>query len=187
MADDDARRPAPAQLERAHDRLAEPQRYRDQVAACENAGAPGGTVDRADDADPRRDEHVVPQLLRAVHDAGLVRRDEPARCPSASRSCATPTCASGWTSGRARPRPACSRGSPSWGRYLIGDTFSAANEGLKGRSSPTSPSASNARHVRHAGRHRDRRRPAHGPLAAAVRRRRGSRGRCAPRRGTTRS
>ena len=57
----------------------EPDRYHEQARGLrERAGARrnGG---RAHDADPRRDEHVVPQLLRAVHDAGLVRRDEPPR------------------------------------------------------------------------------------------------------------
>ena len=35
-----------------------PQRYHDQLAACENARDAGRHGDRADDADPRRDEHV---------------------------------------------------------------------------------------------------------------------------------
>ena len=49
--------------------------------------------------------------------------------------------------GRARPlaRGGGVRRLASWGRYVIGDTFSAANEGLKGRSSTTSPRSAAAR------------------------------------------
>ena len=75
---DDARRAAAAQLERAHDRLARagalPRPARG-VRARVRAGRQGR---RADDAGARRDEHVVPQLLRAVHAARLERGDEPA-------------------------------------------------------------------------------------------------------------
>ena len=40
---------------------------------------------------------------------------------------------SSWRTERARPRPVCSRRLTGWGRYHIGDTFAAANDGLKGR------------------------------------------------------
>ena len=59
----------------------------------------------------------------------------------------------------------------SWGRYQIGDTYSAANEGLKGQRRRRHRRAGEPRHVRHAARHRDQRRAAHDPVAAAVRQR----------------
>src|SRR4029079_4334317 len=74
---DDSRRAPPAELERADDRfrrapaLPRPGRgVRERTRARRGRG-------RAHDADPRRDEHVVPHVLRAVHAAGLVRGDEP--------------------------------------------------------------------------------------------------------------
>ena len=110
----------------------EPQRYHDQVAACENACDEGGTAVALDDADARRDEHVVPQLLRAVHAAGLVRGDEPAGS-RAHREAARPGVRQ-WMNERARsPEAGVFSRLASWGRYMIGDTYSAANEGLKGR------------------------------------------------------
>ena len=48
----------------------------------------------------------------------------------------------------------------SWGRYQIGDTYSAANEGLKGRVVADIAERGEPRHVRHAARHRHQRRPA---------------------------
>ena len=108
---DDARGPAPAQLERAHDRLEGARPLPRAGRGVRERPREGRHGRRAHDADPRRDEHVVPQLLRAVHDAGLVRRDEPAR-PGAHREAArSRSRASGWTSGPAPPRPACSRAS----------------------------------------------------------------------------
>ena len=73
------------------------------------------------------------QLLRAVHAPRLVGGDEPAG-PGAHGEAARPR----------GPRPPARAARPSpdagvfarltdWGRYQIGDTYSAANEGLKGR------------------------------------------------------
>ena len=59
----------------------------------------------------------------------------------------------------------------SWGRYMIGDTYSAANDGLKGQVVADLAERGEPRHVRHAARHRHQRRPAHGAVAAAVRQR----------------
>ena len=109
----------------------EPERYRAQLAACENA-AEAGQGDRARDADPRRDEHELPRLLRAVHAAGLEQGHEPARAQRVEKLSDPAT--RQWMNERARSKEAgVFRRLASWGRYQIGDTFSAANEGLKGR------------------------------------------------------
>ena len=60
-----------------------------------------------------------------------------------------------------------------FGRYVIGDTYSAANEGLKGRGRRTSPPSAAQDAVRHAGRDLRRRRAAHGAVADADRQRPG--------------
>ena len=52
----------------------EPDRYREQLAACEHAAARRRQGGRAHDAGARRDEHELRHLLRAVHAARLVRR-----------------------------------------------------------------------------------------------------------------
>ncbi len=99
---DDARRPPPAQLERAHHRLEGAAALPRPGRGVRERTRHGRHRRRAHDADPRRDEHVVPQLLRAVHDAGLVRRDEPARA-RAHREAARPRDAQ--VDGRAGPLP----------------------------------------------------------------------------------
>ena len=135
MADMTLAGPPPAQLERARPSTPrEPERYRAQLAACEHAAARGGPVGGADHADARRDEHELPQLLRAVHAARTGREVMNLPVPGAHREAARPRRSHATsTSGPRSPRPACSPGSTGWGRYLIGDTYSAANEGLKGQ------------------------------------------------------
>ena len=110
----------------------EPQRYHDQVAACENARARGGTVVAL----------TMPILVEMnmsflnycalfmlpgwseVMNLPVPERIAKLRDPEVRR----------WMDERAHSQEAgvFSR-LASWGRYLIGDTFSAANEGLKGR------------------------------------------------------
>ena len=124
----------PAQLERAHRRL----------ARARAGTAPARGVRRAP---PRRggrvvaltmpmlvaDEHELPQLLRAVHASRAGATSSACRCPSASRSCATPRPARGCSSSAAAPEAGVFRRLADFGHYVIGDTYSAANEGLKGR------------------------------------------------------
>ena len=77
-----------------------------------------------------------------------------------------------WMNERARsPEAGVFSRLASWGRYQIGDTYSAANDGLEGPRRRRSRRAREPRHVRHAARHRHQRRPADDPLAAALRQR----------------
>ena len=169
---DDARRPAAAQLERAHHRLAGAaalprpgRRVRERTRARRHRG-------RAHDADPRRDEHVVPQLLRAVHDAGLVRRDEPARAGAHREA---PRSRRAQVDGRAGALP---RGRRVLAPRVVGSLHDRRHV-LRRQRRPQGPDRRRPRegagqvHLRHARRHRDRRRPAHRVVAAPVRQRPG--------------
>ena len=110
----------------------EPQRYRDQVAACENARARGGTVIAL----------TMPILVEMnmsflnycalfmmpgwsdVMNLPVPERIAKLRDPEVRK----------WMDERARsPEAGVFSRLASWGRYQIGDTFSAANEGLKGQ------------------------------------------------------
>jgi N-acyl-D-aspartate/D-glutamate deacylase len=111
---------------------AEPQRYHDQIAACENARARGGTAIAL----------TMPILVEMnmsfltycalfmlpgwsdVMSLPVTERIAKLRDPEVRR----------WMDERSHSQEAgvFSR-LASWGQYLIGDTFSAANEGLKGR------------------------------------------------------
>jgi N-acyl-D-aspartate/D-glutamate deacylase len=110
----------------------EPQRYRDQVAACENARARGGTVIAL----------TMPILVEMnmsflnycalfmmpgwsdVMGLPVAERISKLREPSVRK----------WMDERARsPEAGVFSRLASWGRYQIGDTFCAANEGLKGQ------------------------------------------------------
>jgi N-acyl-D-aspartate/D-glutamate deacylase len=111
---------------------AEPQRYHDQVAACENARARGGTAVAL----------TMPILVEMnmsfltycalfmlpgwseVMSLPVPERIAKLRDPEVRR----------WMDERAHSHEAgvFSR-LASWGQYLIGDTYSAANEGLKGQ------------------------------------------------------
>jgi len=110
----------------------EPQRYRDQVAACENARARGGTVVAL----------TMPILVEMnmsflnycalfmmpgwsdVMNLPVPERIAKLRDPETRK----------WMDERARsPEAGVFSRLASWGRYMIGDTFSAANDGLKNR------------------------------------------------------
>jgi N-acyl-D-aspartate/D-glutamate deacylase len=111
---------------------AEPQRYHDQVAACENARARGGTAIAL----------TMPILVEMnmsfltycalfmlpgwseVMSLPVPERIAKLRDPAVRR----------WMDERAHSQEAgvFSR-LASWGQYLIGDTYSAANDGLKGQ------------------------------------------------------
>jgi N-acyl-D-aspartate/D-glutamate deacylase len=110
----------------------EPQRYRDQVAACENARARGGTVVAL----------TMPILVEMnmsflnycalfmmpgwsdVMNLPVPERIAKLREPETRK----------WMDERARsPEAGVFSRLASWGRYMIGDTFSAANDGLKNR------------------------------------------------------
>jgi len=110
----------------------EPQRYRDQVAACEHARARGGTVIAL----------TMPILVEMnmsflnycalfmmpgwsdVMGLPVAERISKLRDPSVRQ----------WMDERARsPEAGVFSRLASWGRYQIGDTFSTANAGLKGQ------------------------------------------------------
>jgi N-acyl-D-aspartate/D-glutamate deacylase len=110
----------------------EPQRYHDQVAACEHARAQGGTAIAL----------TMPTLVEMnmsfrnycalfmlpgwseVMSLPVPERIAKLRDPSVRQ----------WMNERAHsPEAGVFSRLASWGRYQIGDTYSAANEGLKGR------------------------------------------------------
>jgi N-acyl-D-aspartate/D-glutamate deacylase len=110
----------------------EPQRYHDQVGACEHARAQGGTAIAL----------TMPTLVEMnmsfrnycalfmlpgwseVMNLPVPERMAKLRDPSVRT----------WMNEKARsPEAGVFARLASWGRYQIGDTYSAANEGLKGR------------------------------------------------------
>jgi N-acyl-D-aspartate/D-glutamate deacylase len=110
----------------------EPQRYHDQVAACENARARGGTVIAL----------TMPILVEMnmsflnycalfmmpgwsdVMNLPVPERIAKLRDPEVRR----------WMDERARsPEAGVFSRLADWGRYMIGDTYSPANEGLKNK------------------------------------------------------
>jgi N-acyl-D-aspartate/D-glutamate deacylase len=110
----------------------EPQRYHDQVAACEHARAQGGTAIAL----------TMPTLVEMnmsfrnycalfmlpdwseVMNLPIPERIAKLRDPSVRA----------WMNQRARsPEAGVFSRLASWGRYQIGDTYSEANQGLKGR------------------------------------------------------
>jgi len=110
----------------------EPQRYHDQLAACENARARGGTVVAL----------TMPILVEMnmsflnycalfmmpgwsdVMNLPVPERIAKLRDPDVRK----------WMNERANsPEAGVFARLGSWGRYMIGDTYSAANEGLKGK------------------------------------------------------
>ena len=146
----------------------EPERYRDQLAACENAFERGGKAVALTMPISRRDEHVVPQLLRVVHAARLERSDEPAGAGRVAKL-KDPSVRQ-WMNDRARsPEAGVFSRLASWGRYMIGDTYSAANAGLKGQVVAEIAERANRGTFDTLARHRHQRRLVDRALAAPVR------------------
>jgi N-acyl-D-aspartate/D-glutamate deacylase len=111
---------------------AEPQRYHDQVAACENARARGGTAIALTmpilvEMNMSFNTYCALFMLPGwseVMSLPVPERIAKLRDPEVRR----------WMDERSHSKEAgvFSR-LASWGQYLIGDTYSAANEGLKGQ------------------------------------------------------
>src|SRR5437764_1495438 len=110
----------------------EPERYRAQLAACENAAARGGkaialTMPILVEMNMSFRNYCALFMLpgwNEVMNLPVPERMEKLRDPATRQ----------WMNERARSKEAgVFRRLASWGRYQIGDTFSAANEGLKGR------------------------------------------------------
>lgn len=111
----------------------EPERYRDQLAACQNAADRGGravalTMPVLVEMNMSFRNYCALFMLpdwNQVMNLPVPERIEKLRDPETRK----------WMNERARsPEAGVFRRLASWGRYQIGDTFSAANEGLKGRS-----------------------------------------------------
>ena len=129
----DHHRPAPAQLEPAHRRLADPGEDRPPARGL-GPGRRGGRADRRPDhADPGADEHELPHPLRPVPHPRLGRRDGPARPRSGSRSCATRRSGPQLDELAHSKDAGVFRRLSHWANYIIGDTFAEANEGLSWR------------------------------------------------------
>ena len=162
----------PAQLERAHHRRA---RARPRAAPARRRRPrrrARRSPRRAHDAGRRPDEHELPHLLRDLAAAGVAARSWACRCPSASSACRDPDTRV-WMLERSQSQEAgVFRRLADWGDYRLGDVYSEENEPLRGR--VVGEIAARARQVelRHAARHRDRRRPAHRAVAGAEGRRR---------------
>ncbi|MBA2326446.1 MAG: amidohydrolase family protein [Actinobacteria bacterium] len=111
----------------------EPERYRAQLAACENAAARGGkaialTMPILVEMNMSFRNYCALFMLpdwSQVMNLPVPERVAKLKDPETRA----------WMNERARsPEAGVFRRLASWGRYQIGDTFSAANEGLKGRS-----------------------------------------------------
>jgi N-acyl-D-aspartate/D-glutamate deacylase len=111
----------------------EPERYRSQLAACENAAERGGraialTMPVLVEMNMSFRNYCALFMLPGwgdVMNLPVAERIAKLRDPETRR----------WMNDRARsPEAGVFSRLASWGRYEIGDTFSSANEGLKGRS-----------------------------------------------------
>ena len=111
----------------------EPERYRSQLAACENAAERGGraialTMPVLVEMNMSFRNYCALFMLPGwgdVMNLPVAERIARLREPETRR----------WMNERARsPEAGVFSRLASWGRYEIGDTFSSANEGLKGRS-----------------------------------------------------
>ncbi len=111
----------------------EPERYRAQLAACENAAQKGGkaialTMPILVEMNMSFRNYCALFMLPGWSD--VMNLPVPERIAKLKDPATRE-----WMNERARsPEAGVFRRLASWGRYQIGDTFSAANEGLKGRS-----------------------------------------------------
>jgi N-acyl-D-aspartate/D-glutamate deacylase len=110
----------------------EPDRYRDQLAACENAFERGGkavalTMPVLVEMNMSFRNYCALFMLPGWNDVmnlPVPERMEKLRDPAVRN----------WMNERARsPEAGVFSRLASWGRYMIGDTYSAANQGLKGQ------------------------------------------------------
>ena len=161
--------PAADQLERADHRLvrarAVPRPARGRRRR-RRAGRPGRG---SDDAGARPHEHELPHVLRPVAHPRLGRRAAAAAGREAA-ALPTPRCGPPGRAG-ASDEAGVFRRLADWGRYVIGDTYSAANAGLKGQVVEDIAASGASGPVRHAGRHRASRRLPHRAVAHAHRQR----------------
>jgi N-acyl-D-aspartate/D-glutamate deacylase len=111
----------------------EPERYRAQLAACENAAQQGGkaialTMPILVEMNMSFRNYCALFMLPGWSD--VMNLPVPERIAKLKDPATRQ-----WMNDRARsPEAGVFRRLASWGRYQIGDTYSAANEGLKGRS-----------------------------------------------------
>ena len=119
----------------------EPERYRDQLAACDRCRRGGRHGRRA-----RPCRSLVAMNMSFLTYCALFMMPgwgDVMSLPVPERIAQLPRPrrpALHGRAGRARPRPACSRRLADWGRYVIGDTYSRGQRGPEGpASSPTSP------------------------------------------------
>ena len=188
LGPDERGRQPPAQLERAHRRLPRARaRRRASCSAGDRAARARRPGRRPHHAGAGADEHELPQLLRHLADPRLAATCSACRCPSASHACRTPTPALrllelvAVARGRRVPPPRRLRATT-----CLGDVYAAENAGLQGPGRARHRRRARPVVLRHAARHRDRRRAAHRAVADPAGRRRRVVGPAAPSCGTTR-
>ena len=124
----------PDQLERAHRRLhARPAASPTSSAAGDRAAGGRRPHRRPDHAGAGADEHELPEPLRAVPHPRVVRRARPAGARADRQAAGARDASSGCWRSRRRREAGVFKRLADFANYIIGDTYSAENEGLKGR------------------------------------------------------
>ena len=123
-----------AQLERAHRRLGDPGETEHQLEASTRGRGAGGPGRRADHADPRRHEHELPHLLRALPLPRLARRSSSCRCAERiAQAAATPTVRAEMDRARHSPEAGVVRRLAGWGATSSATPSPRPTKALKGR------------------------------------------------------